>query len=178
MNLQRLKPYQRIFFWTITVILFVIFADKFYLHLMYGFGSKITDETKLLLLEKSDDPKHLTLFENEQVTISIGYDQYTDYLNSDRKGTDSYRYIESCYGEIELAFRRGDIPKGFQPQYTLIIEMLESGQATVYDKQKNKDITLVVERYIDYSCGPICGGASLKFYSLSGKLIFESGGMY
>ena len=178
MNLKNLKPYQRIFFWVIVAIFFIIIADKFVLHLMYGFGSKITEKTKIILLEKSDDPKHLTIFEDEQFSISIGYDQYTNYINSDKKDTVPYRSIEMYYAEIYFAFERGYIPEVFPPQSDLVVEMLKSGQATVYDKQKKKDLVLMVERYIDYICGPLCGSGSLKFYSPNGKLIYETGWMY
>ena len=131
------------------------------------------DETKTIFLEKSSDARQLTIFENDRVIISIGYDQYIGYAKSDGKLPMFSHIVESRSDEIEAFFEEGIIPEDFSAQSYLIIEMLNSGKASIYDKQAERELTSIVERFQNDIWCPVCGGGSINFYFPDGTLLYK-----
>lgn len=131
------------------------------------------DKTKLILLENSTDSRQLIIYKDERIEISIGYDQYKKYLLSDEKNPLFSSSIEEYSSEIESAFDRGFLSYGFPAQIDLVIEMLHSGRASVYDKQKDKKLIIILERFNNDVCGPLCGGGNINFYYLDGTLLYK-----
>ncbi len=131
------------------------------------------DETKTISLEKSLDTRRLTIFENERIIISIGYDQYLSYIKSDKKLPGFSHIVEARSDEIESFFEQGVMPKDFSARSDLIIEMLNSGKASVYDKQAKRELTSIVEHYQNDIWCPVCGGGSINFYFADGTLLYK-----
>ena len=132
-----------------------------------------TDETKTIALEKSSDARQLKIFENERIIISIGYDQYLSYVKSDVKLLGLSHIVESRSDKIESFFDNGVMSNDFSAQGYLIVEMLNFGKASVYDKKAKREITSIVEHYQDYLCGRLCGGGSINFYFLDGTVLYN-----
>lgn len=131
------------------------------------------DETKTISLEKSSNARQLILFENERIIISVGHDQYLSHAKSDVKLPTFSDIVESHSAEIEPLFDRGILPKGFYDQSAFVVEMLNSGKASVYDKQAGKELTNITVRYQNDIFCPVCGGGSISFYFPDGTLLYK-----
>lgn len=132
----------------IIVLLLIVFSVNYFIRQKYWV---IRDETNFVTLTKSNNPVQL-VYEDNDIKISIGYDQFLDFARAEQKTKVNGRFAESK-----------DILLDEEDKY-LIAEALELGKATVFDKRNQMQVKRIYIRYYEYWCGALCGSGTRSFY--------------
>jgi hypothetical protein len=129
----------------------------------------IEDETVTIELVGSDHPRQLQ-YENEHVRIEVGCDQYLNFLQSRQE-----LRLEPIASEGE-SITDFNLDTGLCPALIPIRELpdlLETGTARIYGKQRNLEISTISVQKYGVICGPLCGWGWRSFYLPDGTLFLH-----
>ncbi len=155
------------------IILAVTLIALFITSYVLFFRSKLAvqvwrDETQTISLTRSLNPKRL-VYENDIVQISIGHDQFLDYIAAQLRDPETTSAMQEYYKEwrakVDLELSRSDVMLLNERQIEYFVAtMLEIGQAAVLDKRSHSYVRDIKWRTYNYTCGLNCCGEFYYFY--------------
>jgi hypothetical protein len=137
------------------------------------------DENQTIALTRSSNPKRL-VYENDVVQISIGYDQFLDYIETQLRDPEATSAMQKSdkewLAQVELELSKGDVVKLTEYRIEFFVaNMLETGQAAVFDKRSQSYVDAIRWRTYEFVCGTFCGGGFYEFYLLDTGLFNSTG---
>jgi hypothetical protein len=128
----------------------------------------LQDETRTIPLIPVTDP-YLLVYETDRVRVSIGYEWYRLWMEAGiQDALDDGRSPESLrkrLAQVELALRSGEVVTlDGHDDRLLIATALEAGQAAVFDKRRQVDVTTIDMRTYGVMWSPWSGEGTRSFY--------------
>lgn len=150
-------------FWPMTIIgIIVLLIALYFVFLSKRDAHVIRDETRSILLTKSNHQRQL-IYENEDIRITIGYDQFIDFASVSMQNEVNRKPVQQDGVLLDK-----------KDEY-IIAEALELGKASVFDKRRQVQVTRISVRYYEYICGALCGSRTRSFYLSSGNIFHRRG---
>ncbi|HEX4998447.1 MAG TPA: hypothetical protein VFY29_09480 [Terriglobia bacterium] len=179
---RRLKNHPRLVIGIAMLVVGVSFVG--YLALQFSSDHwgpcKFHEETKTTTLLPSTHSQRL-VYETDIVIVSIGYDQFLDYLEVESQQVDrpnheaTQRYFDHWLASVQTALHdSGSALLTIERDERFIAWMLEHGKASVFDKRNRSWVTTINARHQSVGCG--LGGGVYRIFHLPDRTLFNRRG--